>query len=84
MGFWHSAMSRPVVFTALKVAAVVGTILNVINQGEVLWAGVEPDLPRLLLNYFTPYCVASYSGAKTQQLAQQAAGPGVCRQNKAP
>ncbi|MBM7423429.1 hypothetical protein [Spongiibacter marinus] len=55
MGFWHSAMSRPVVFTALKVAAVVGTILNVINQGEVLWAGVEPDLPRLLLNYLTPY-----------------------------
>ncbi|WP_288362905.1 nitrate/nitrite transporter NrtS [uncultured Spongiibacter sp.] len=77
MGFWHSAMSRPVVFTALKVAAVVGTILNVINQGEVLWAGVEPDLPRLLLNYLTPYCVASYSGAKTQAAAYRLGKGGV-------
>ena len=69
MGFWQSVISGPVVFTALKVALVVGSILNIINQGEALWGGAALDVPRLLLNYLTPYCVASYSGAKTQALA---------------
>jgi hypothetical protein len=45
---------------ALGVALVVGTILNLINQGGALITGGPVDLPKLLLNYLVPYCVSTY------------------------
>lgn len=58
--------SRPVAATAIRVALVVGTILNLINQGDALihMAGVEWD--KVALNYLTPYLVASYSAARAR------------------
>jgi hypothetical protein len=44
----------------LGVALIVGTILNLINQGDALFAGGPLDLPKLLLNYVVPYCVSTY------------------------
>lgn len=61
------AVRRPeVIRNALRVSAVVGTILNLINQGDRL-----PDLsaiswPHVLLNYLVPYVVASYSAARME------------------
>lgn len=49
---------------ALRVALVVGSVLNVINQGGAIMAGGGIDWFRLLLNYLVPYCVASYSAAR--------------------
>lgn len=46
---------------ALKVCVVVGTILNLINQGTVLTEGAVLDMPRLLLTYSVPFCVAMYA-----------------------
>ena len=60
-------MARPVVANALRVSAVVGTILNVINQGSSIWTGVGIDWPRLALNYAVPFLVASYSAARICQ-----------------
>jgi hypothetical protein len=45
---------------AFAVALVVGTILNLINQGGALLAGGPVDLAKLLLNYIVPYCVSTY------------------------
>ena len=45
---------------ALAVALVVGTILNLINQGDALFAGGPVDLPKFLLNFIVPYCVSTY------------------------
>ncbi|MDB4972717.1 MAG: hypothetical protein JWN48_1058 [Myxococcaceae bacterium] len=45
---------------ALRMSAVVGTLLNVINQGDGIMAG-HVDMWRLGLTYLVPYCVATYS-----------------------
>ncbi len=57
---------------ALRVALVVGTGLNLINHGEAIWHGADPDWLRLLLNYLVPYAVASY-GAVSNELRREAA-----------
>ena len=50
----------PVVRTALLVAVVVGSLLNLINQGDVILAGAAPHWPKLLLTYCVPFCVALF------------------------
>jgi hypothetical protein len=62
------AMSGGVPRRALGVALAVGTILNLINQGDALFAGQPLDWTKLLLTYLVPYCVATY-GAVSFQLA---------------
>ena len=57
---------RHIVFNALKIALVVGTLLNLINQGDHLLQGEGISWFHLLLNYLVPYCVASYSAAKNE------------------
>jgi hypothetical protein len=42
------------------VAVIVGTILNLINQGDALFAGMSLDLVKLTLTYLVPYCVSTY------------------------
>lgn len=51
---------------ALKVSLVVGTLLNLINQGATAWHGGALSLPHLLLNYLVPFCVSTYSAAKNE------------------
>ncbi|MBA4263747.1 MAG: hypothetical protein C0453_01575 [Comamonadaceae bacterium] len=58
--------SKHIVVNALRVSAVVGTVLNLINQGEALLAGSAPFWPHVVLNYLVPYLVASYSAAKNE------------------
>ena len=45
---------------SLAVALVIGTALNLINQGDALLAGHAPVLWKLGLTYFVPFAVASY------------------------
>ncbi len=45
---------------SLAVAAIVGTLLNVINQGPEMIAGHWPIWWKLALTYFVPFAVASY------------------------
>jgi hypothetical protein len=42
------------------VALVVGTILNLINQGDTLVSGQRLDLAKLALTYIVPYVVSTY------------------------
>lgn len=60
------ACERPIVLAALKVAAVVGTVLNLVNQGAPFLAGEALNIPQLLMNFFVPYCVSSYSATKNE------------------
>jgi hypothetical protein len=53
---------------SFKVALVVGTILNLINQGDALISGTSLNISKLLLTYAVPYCVATY-GAVSFRLA---------------
>ena len=45
---------------SLIVAAVIGTVLNAINQGDAIAAGRSVVIWKLLLTYFVPFAVASY------------------------
>jgi hypothetical protein len=60
-------IARPVVANALRVSAVVGSILNAINQSAAVWNGAAIDWPRFALNYAVPFLVASYSAARVRQ-----------------
>lgn len=52
--------SRRGLSRSIFVALVVGTILNVINQGETFLSSGEVDLFRGTLTYMVPFFVASY------------------------
>ena len=56
----RAVLRRPIVTRSLWVSLVVGTVLNVINQGDRLAAGAPPDWGKLALTYVVPFLVASY------------------------
>ncbi len=58
------ALQRPVWLGGIRVSLVVGTILNLVNQGPAILAGHEPGWVGLLLNHLIPFCVSVYSGAR--------------------
>lgn len=60
------ACSRRIAINALRIALVVGTVLNLVNQGGAIMAGARASWIHLLLNYAVPYCVASYSAARNE------------------
>lgn len=60
------ACSGTIVKNSIHIALVVGTVLNLVNQGEYILMGAGVSWPHVLLNYLVPYCVASYSAAKNE------------------
>lgn len=64
--FWSLALSRRIMVNALKVALAVGTILNIINQGGAILSGHGIAWGHVVLNYVTPYCVATWSAVKNE------------------
>ena len=57
-------MAKTIVRNSLKISLVVGTILNLINQGGNLLHSETISWFHLPLNYLVPYLVATYSAAK--------------------
>jgi len=66
------AVSDGVPRRSLIVALVVGTVLNLINQGGALIAGGRVDWVKFLLNFAVPYCVSTY-GAVSYRLGKERA-----------
>ena len=60
------AMTPAIVRASMKVALVVGTILNTVNQGEALLRGGSPSWIQVALNFVVPFCVSAYSAANNQ------------------
>jgi hypothetical protein len=58
------------------VAAIVGTILNLINQGDAMLAGMPLDLTKLLLTFLVPYCVSTYGAVSYRLHAERPAASG--------
>jgi hypothetical protein len=55
------------------VALIVGVILNLINQGDALFAGGRLNFTKLILTFAVPYCVATY-GAVSYRLSMSRGG----------
>lgn len=62
----RTARHRHIAVSALKVAMVVGTLLNLVNQGGRLLDGMTINTLQMLLNYLVPFCVSSYSAARNE------------------
>jgi len=63
------AVSDGIPRRSLLVAIVVGTILNLINQGDALFGPVAVSWTKLLLTYLVPYAVSTY-GAVSYRLTR--------------
>ena len=69
------AVSGGVPRRALGTALVVGTTLNLINQGDRLVSGQSVDFLKLALTYCVPYIVATYGAVSFRLYADRAARP---------
>ncbi len=61
------AISDGVPRRSFYVALIVGTVLNLINQGDVLFGMASINWLKLILTYCVPYAVCTY-GAVSYQL----------------
>ena len=59
-------MNKKNITTALLVAVVVGTILNIINSYDIFIEErfTGKNMLRIILTYITPFCVSLYSSIK--------------------
>jgi hypothetical protein len=56
----RQALAPPVVGRSVFVAVIVGSTLNVINQGDVMLIGGSVSYLKLALTYVVPFCVSTY------------------------
>lgn len=68
--FLDHARSRAVVHTAIRVSLIVGTVLTLINQGDVLFGQGSVNVLKALLTYAVPYLVSTH-GAATARMHLQ-------------
>jgi hypothetical protein len=60
--------SKKIVVASVKISLVVGTLLNLVNQGEAIVGEDYISWSHVFFNYLLPYCVASYSAVKNELL----------------
>lgn len=65
--FAHTAMQPDIRRASLRIALVVGTILNAINQGGRIIDGGSPQWGQFALNYAVPFCVSCFSAVRARQ-----------------
>ena len=60
------------ILESLRVALIVGSVLNLINQGDALLAVGRVDWGKLLLTYSVPFAVATYSSYRAYRALNRA------------
>jgi hypothetical protein len=65
----HDAVSGGVPRRSALVALIVGTILNLINQGDALITGAPLNWAKILLTFAVPYLVATYGAVSFRMSA---------------
>lgn len=56
----RGALSWPIAKRSVTVMLVIGTVLNLINQGDALLFSGPVNWWKVVLTYCVPFCVASY------------------------
>lgn len=74
----HGPVYGPVLRQAVRVAAVVGTVLFAINQADLVLHGhFTPAVAgKIALTYLVPFCVSTYSALGVNRLRPRSASPG--------
>lgn len=65
------ALSGPVLRRSLAIALIVGSILNLINQGDYVMDG-QVNWLKLALTYCVPFCVSTYGAYSAVAVATTA------------
>jgi hypothetical protein len=60
------AVSDGVPYRSLRVALVLGTLLNLINQGDALLGGGSANWLKIALTYLVPYAVCTHDAVSSQ------------------
>ena len=68
-------VSDGVPWRSFVVAVIVGTILNLINQGDALLSGAHLNFTKIILTFVVPYCVATYGAVSYRSQAAPRAAP---------
>lgn len=66
----HAVVYRPVIRRAVRVALLVGTVLFLINQADVVLGGdlTTAVVVKSLLTYLVPFSVSTYSALQINRL----------------
>ena len=59
----RQALEGPIARRSFFVAVIVGSLLNLINQGDRLVDGQKLDWLKIALTFCVPFCVATYGAA---------------------
>ncbi len=62
---------------ALLTALVIGTVLTIINHGDLLISGEFPHPVKVLLTYLMPYCVTTWGAILGKKAKLSAAQDGI-------
>ena len=62
----HFALTDGVPSRSFYVAFIVGTLLNLINQGDALWSAGAINWIKIVLTYIVPYGVCTYGAVSFQ------------------
>jgi hypothetical protein len=76
---WEYAVTAGVPRRSFVAALLVGSILNLINQGDALFGGNPLDWTKLLLTYLVPYCVTTYGAVSFRLDVARRAGDHLSR-----
>jgi hypothetical protein len=60
------ALKDGIPLRSLMFAVVVGTVLNVVNQGDALLSGAAIGWFKVILTYVVPYCSCTYGAVSSQ------------------
>ncbi len=64
---WTLSISGGIPKRALVIAITVGTILNLINQGDVLFNGTSLHWGKLILTFIVPYLVSTHGAVSARR-----------------
>jgi hypothetical protein len=68
-GALRRALSWPIARRSLLTMLIVGSILNIINQGDALMRWDAIDWWKVLLTYCVPFCVATFGAYSAYRAA---------------
>jgi hypothetical protein len=72
--FFRYCITEGVPRRSFVVALVVGTSLNLINQGDALFGGRRLILTKILLTFTVPFCVSTYGAVSYRMRAARTSG----------
>ena len=70
---FQELVTKKVIVRAVKTSIIVGTILNLINQGNIIFSMnlVHLNWGKLILTYCVPLIVSGYSIARSNSLSKK-------------